>query len=96
MKFLIAVDDSRASNKAVQFLGQMLGSRTDWKNVEITLFHVVESLPEFIVARSRQAQPGGAFRQVADEWDESNRTAGERLVEMEKAATLIGQAMLRP
>lgn len=86
MKFLIAVDDSMASNKAVQFLGQMLGSRTDWKGFEITLFHVVESLPEFIVSRSEQAQAGGAFRQVADEWYESNRAAGESLVESVRRA----------
>lgn len=52
MKFLIPVDHSDASEKAVRFVEQLL----DFTRIEsvISLFHVVESLPDFLVSRRRQ------------------------------------------
>jgi nucleotide-binding universal stress UspA family protein len=85
VKVLIAIDDSDVSRKAVAFAARILGRRVD-KDVEITLFHVVESLPEYILARSYQGGAGSAFRQVAEEWAESNRTNGERLLTEQRQA----------
>ncbi len=80
MKVLVAVDNSDASKKAVSFASRLiLGEKSD--SASVTLFHVVESLPEFIVARSTA---GGAFATVAQEWSDINLKIGEQLLEAQK------------
>lgn len=76
MKVLVAVDSSEASNKAVAFAAG-LGRET----TQVTLFHVIESLPEFIVQRSTV---GGTYAGIAEEWAVANRTSGEALLAEQK------------
>ncbi len=86
MKVLVAIDDSEVSRKAVAFAGKLLGPRST-HDYDVTLFHVCESLPEFILSRSAGGDAGNAFRQVADEWAQTGRILGEKLLE-EQALTL--------
>jgi nucleotide-binding universal stress UspA family protein len=79
VKVLLAVDHSDLSRDAVAFVGKVLG-KSQIPGLEITIFHVVESLPEFILSRSRQGESSGAFTKVAEEWVESNRATGEKLL----------------
>jgi len=83
VKVLIAVDSSDVAQRAVVFAGKILAGRND---VEVTLFHVVESIPEFVLAESKQGGSMNALRLVADEWAESNRLAGERLLAAQREA----------
>jgi nucleotide-binding universal stress UspA family protein len=87
VKVLVAVDDSEVSRKAVAFAGKLLGPRTI-SDCDVTLFHVCESLPEFILARTAAGEENSAFRQVAAEWARTGRTLGEKLLE-EQALTLV-------
>ncbi len=87
MKVLIAVDGSEVSRKAVAFAGKMLGRRAE-RDVEVTLFHVVESLPDFLLPRTSQGGTAGSLRQAADEWAETNRLAGERLLTESREALI--------
>jgi len=77
VKVLVAVDDSEVSHKAVGLAASVFGPRQD---VDVTLFHVVESLPEFILARSNQGGADNVYRQVAEECAEACRTHGSRLL----------------
>lgn len=86
MKVLVAIDDSEVSRKAVVFAGKLLGPRSK-QDCEVTLFHVCESLPEFILARSGSGDDNNAFRKVADEWANTGKALGEKLLE-EQALTL--------
>lgn len=79
MKVLLAVDHSDLSRDAVAFVGKVLG-KSQIPGLQVTLFHVVESLPEFILSRSRQGESTSAFTKVAEEWVESNRATGEKLL----------------
>ena len=79
MKVLLTLDHSPASEKSVAFVGQVFG-KSSLPGLEITLFHVVEPLPEFIESRSQPSATGNAFRQVADEWVRECQAGGERLV----------------
>lgn len=85
MKVLLAIDDSEVSRKAVAFCGKMLGRGT-YPDLDVTLFHVVESLPDFILARSGDTSGGSAYRQVAEDWAENNRQGGEKLLSAQKQA----------
>lgn len=78
MKVLIAVDNSEASQRALAFAGRMLGDRPAL-DIEITLFHVVESLPEFLLA-------AGAFKPAADQWAQTRRQEGEKFLAAQRDA----------
>lgn len=82
MKVLLAIDGSPASRKAVDFTGRVLGNCPALA-AQITLFHVVESLPEFLRERS---QTQAAYRQVADEWAQSSISRGQNLLAEETRA----------
>lgn len=87
VKVLVAIDDSDVSRKAVAFAGKLLGPRTA-DDCTVTLFHVCESLPEYILARSSSVgDVDNAFRRVADEWANTGKVLGEKLLE-EQALTL--------
>ncbi len=87
MKVLIAVDGSAVSRKAVAFAGKMLGRRAE-RDVEVTLFHVAEALPEFLLPRAGQGGAAGSLRVAAEEWAENNRLAGERLLAESREALI--------
>ncbi len=87
MKVLIAVDGSDVSRKAVAFAGNVLGRRAE-RDVEVTLFHVAESLPEFLLHRGGAGGTAASLRQAAEEWAETNRLAGERLLTADREALL--------
>jgi nucleotide-binding universal stress UspA family protein len=85
VKILVAVDSSAAARKAVGFAANLARGAS----AEITLFHVVECLPDFLV---QKAGGGGAFATVASEWAKSNAEAGERLLTEQRQA-LVGTGM---
>lgn len=61
-RILIAVDESTAARKAVEYVGRIFGHSSKL-NVEITLFHVIENLPGDLLHR----QANTALSQVLDE-----------------------------
>ncbi len=79
MKVLIAVDGSEASRKVVAFAGKMFGGRTA-RDAEVVVFHVVDAVPEFLLPHGGTGGGASPLRQAADEWAETNRLAGERLL----------------
>ncbi|MGE5194997.1 MAG: universal stress protein [Deltaproteobacteria bacterium] len=87
MNVLIAIDGSDVSRKAVAFAGKMLG-RCAERDVEVTLFHVVEALPEFLLPPGGQGGAAGSLRQAAEEWAETNRLAGDRLLSENREALI--------
>ncbi len=79
MNILLPVDASDASEKAVMFVSRLLG-KTPPKDLQITLYHVAESLPDFIATRRKGNAPENIFRSVADEWETNIRVDGEQLL----------------
>lgn len=73
MKVLVAVDGSQASKKAVAFARSVV---TGGKDASVTLFHVVDTLPEFIASRSAT----DVYGTVAREWTDSHRSEGQKLL----------------
>ncbi len=74
MKVLLAVSVSDATPKAVEFLGKSLAAGED---VEVTVLHVVETLPaHFLVLPQREK-----LRGVADTLSEVSRESGAKLLE---------------
>ncbi len=66
VKILLAVDASDASEKAVRHIGEIFGN--GGKPVTVTLYHVLESLPEYLVSRINGPQQSEEFRSVAQAW----------------------------
>ena len=78
MKILLAIDGSQASREAVRFISEMLaGSRVQ---ASVTLYHVIETLPEYLLSRGRDAVAGAAYRQLIDDLTSSRKAEGERLL----------------
>jgi len=75
---LVAVDHSDASAKVVSFVGKWLSGRPQ-DALNITLFHVVESLPDYIVTRSAADQSAN-MKEIAADWEAHNREQGEKLL----------------
>jgi nucleotide-binding universal stress UspA family protein len=92
LNILLAIDHSEASRKTVRFVGEILGGRpADFATV--TLFHVIESLPDFVVSGASHPELGPAFRDVAREWTEADRRNGEQLLaERKKQLVALGVA----
>jgi nucleotide-binding universal stress UspA family protein len=76
VNILLAIDQSDASRKAVDFVAQTAG-RMPAGSVSVTLLHVIDSLPDFIVTRQSEQ----VFQQVAKEWSSTSHSEGERLLE---------------
>jgi len=83
MELLLAVDKSDASIKAVRFVGNMFGGDTR-NDVSVTILHVIESLPDFLVQRCADTEAASAYREVAQEWTANDREAAERLLAEQK------------
>jgi len=83
VKILVAVDGSAAARKGVSFAANLARGAS----AEITLFHVVECLPDFLV---QKAGGGGAFATVVTEWAKSNAEGGERLLTEMRQSLLAG------
>lgn len=83
MKILLAIDGSATTEKAVRFVGKIFGPRGG-EGTSITLLHVVESLPEFLLSRAAEGEQADAYRRVWREWEETNRENAERLLEEQK------------
>lgn len=73
MKVLVAVDGSQASTKAVGFARALVAGNPD---VSVTLFHVVDTLPEFIATRTAT----DVYGTVARDWADSHRSEGQRIL----------------
>lgn len=77
MKVLVPVDDSVGSSNAVQTVAELL-SRGDH---EITLFHVTEKLPQFVISEAELRSEGNPFATVVSEWQVAKTREGERLLD---------------
>lgn len=84
MKILVAVDQSQATDRAVEFVGRTLAPHAEGA-ASITLFHVVESLPEELLSRAEGSEHAVAYRQVCQDWDVQRRTDGQVLLEKQKS-----------
>ncbi|MEX0724829.1 MAG: universal stress protein [Planctomycetaceae bacterium] len=89
MKILLAVDDSDASEKAVRHVGEIFGS--GGRHVQITLYHAMESLPEFLVSRITGPQVKEEYRAVAQDWlTDSRQKARELLADYQQKLVSAG------
>lgn len=84
MRILLAIDSSDASRKAVKFVGEILSGKQGGQ-AHVTLFHVVESLPDYLVSRTTSSD---AFRQVAEELSNSSQEDGQRLLKENRSVLL--------
>ena len=84
MNVLIAVDHSEASAKAVQFAGRLFSGRSS-ESLNITLFHVVESLPDFLLSRAQDGESAEVYGRIVSEWELDNRRRGDELVAAHQA-----------
>jgi len=82
---LLAIDGSHATQKAVRFMGTLFG-KAQPEGLSITLFHVVESLPEDFRRRATASQQADQYQQVAEDWVAARKTAGEKLLAEQKTA----------
>lgn len=87
VNILLAVDATNASRTAVQFVGGF-AAQSGGKS-KITLYHVVETLPEYLLAKGTDGGP--VYRQVIDDLTATRKAEGERLLsEMRKILTSAG------
>lgn len=90
MNVLLAVDRSPATANAVEFLGRVLGGTTA-KEHTITLFHVVESLPDDFLARVSSPETLAEYEKVSEDWTFARNSEGERLLdELQKTLAAAG------
>jgi nucleotide-binding universal stress UspA family protein len=87
VKILLAVDKSAASDKAVGFVGGMLAGRGSG-DVSLTLLHIVESIPEFLVDHRGSSLAKEVYRQVIDECETAHRHEGEQLLDQHRLALI--------
>ena len=80
MNILLAVDGTEASRTAVQFVASTVSKSTG--NLKITLYHVVETLPEYLLAKGTDGGP--VYRQVIDDLTATRKSEGERLLQKQR------------
>ncbi|MFQ5732931.1 MAG: universal stress protein [Planctomycetaceae bacterium] len=84
MNVLVAVDRSQATDRAVEFVGRMIAPHGDGA-VTVTLFHVIESLPEELLTHAERSEHAEAYRRVCTDWDNNRSSDGRDLLERHKA-----------
>lgn len=89
MNILLCVDHSTASQKAVRFTAELLG-KASVPDVSVTLFHVAEFLPEYLLSDS--PAPGLTSRELAEMWAQRSRALGQKLLDSAKQ-TLLSAGM---
>jgi nucleotide-binding universal stress UspA family protein len=77
---LIAVDDSAAAQKAVDYVGRMFGGR-EFAGLSITLFHVVEGVPADLVPVPGDPHLDTMVAQAMHDWSLRAAERGEKLLE---------------
>ena len=87
MKILLAVDKSAASDKAVRFVANILADCGP-DEVSLTLLHIVESIPEFLVDGGGGSHPRELYRQVVEEWETGRRNEGQQLLDQQRRALI--------
>ncbi len=85
MNVLISVDGSAASAKAVGFVEEMYAPQKS-EELAVTLFHVVESLPDDFLARAEDSRSAASYSDVRGDWESARHADGERLLEEHKQA----------
>jgi nucleotide-binding universal stress UspA family protein len=75
---LVCVDRSDASRKVVGFVAELLKGRGAAGQDRITLYHVAEFLPEFLL--SDHPEPGMTSRGLAERWASRAKSDGERVL----------------
>ncbi|WLD11481.1 universal stress protein [Planctellipticum variicoloris] len=81
VKVLVCVDHSDSSRRAVAFVGKVFGQGVA-SDLKITLFHVAEFLPEFVL--TDHAEPGLTPRSLAAMWATRAKEDGEKLLEEQR------------
>ncbi len=79
MNVLLAVDHSEGSQRAVAFVAEMFKPFGE-ACPPITLFHVVEALPGYMLSQ-KSAAGSEVFSEVAREWQELKKREGEQLLQ---------------
>lgn len=79
MKILVALDHSQSSQDVLEFTKRMFG-QTQPENLQLVLFHVVESLPEFTFTPVKNQQSEETINAAQAAWDSVNEAAGHELV----------------
>lgn len=78
MKVLLPVDQSQASVKAVLFAAKLLAGHKG--EAKVTLLHVAESIPDFLLA-GRGGQSAQIYGKVVEDWEAEQKSSGEALLE---------------
>jgi nucleotide-binding universal stress UspA family protein len=80
---LIAVDDSAAAQKAVDYVGAIFGNRS-FEGLSITLLHVVESVPVDLVPAPGDPQLATVVVDAMRDWASRAAERGEKLLETQR------------
>lgn len=80
MNILLPVDGSPASRYAVQFVGTLVAGMP--AKPKVTLYHVVETLPEYLLSRGTDS--GSGYRQVIEDLTATRKVEGERLLQEQR------------
>ena len=83
MKILLPIDESKASDKAVQFVGNVLSCRAD-DEFSLTLLHVVESIRDSMATRGSGVEERSTNQQVHQDEEKRNRASGQQLLERQR------------
>jgi len=79
VKILVALDHSNASQETLGFVKNIFGTAQP-ENLQLVLFHVVESLPQFSFAPPKDDKSANAIEAANAAWDSAHETAGEELI----------------
>lgn len=77
---LIAVDDSAAAGKAVDYVGRIFGTHVP-EGLTVTLFHVVEGVPADLVPAPGDPQLATVVVEAMRDWSSRAAERGETLLE---------------
>jgi len=83
---LVCIDRSEASRKVVRFVAGLLKARVADGQDRITLYHVAEFLPEFLL--SDHPEPGMTSRGLAERWAAKAKDDGDRVLAERKQELL--------
>ncbi len=95
-KLLVAVDDSAASRRAVEYVGRVFGHHPK-ANLEITLFQVIERMPAYALPKQGDRATEQILEQALHDWSaeavQRTRQQLERYRELLLAAGIADTAV---
>jgi nucleotide-binding universal stress UspA family protein len=76
---LLPVDRSEASVKAVEFAARILAAMKG--QARVTVLHVAESIPDFLLAGRSAGKASDIYRQVVEDWEKDQESTGAALLD---------------